>query len=97
MIYLPISMGYRMCYKRYMFALGYDVWSKPNGAMMVEGIEGRPVNPGEFISFKMYYLFNVEVQISQRGRIPLLSIMGKIWNCQFTIRSNQGVLIILAI
>ena len=24
-------------------------------------------------------------------------IMGKIWNCQFTIRSNQGVLIILAL
>ena len=40
MIYLSISMGYHMCYKMYMVALRYNVWSKPNGTMMVEGAEG---------------------------------------------------------
>ena len=55
MTYLPISMGYQMCYKWYMFALGYDVRSKANGAVMVEGIDGRPINPGEFVSFKTYH------------------------------------------
>ena len=55
MIYLPILMGYWMCYKRYMFVLGCDVRSKQNGAMIVERIEGRPINPGEFVSFKTYY------------------------------------------
>ncbi len=43
--YLPISMGYRSCYKRYMKALGYDVRTTPMGGFVVtaedEGQEGR--------------------------------------------------------
>ena len=33
--YLPISMGYRSCYKRYMKALGYDVRTTPMGGFVV--------------------------------------------------------------
>jgi hypothetical protein len=52
----------------YMFALGYDVQSKPNGAVMVEGIEERPVNPGEFVSFKKYYAMMISDLFTMKGR-----------------------------
>ena len=32
MVYLPISMGYRNCYKRYMAGNGYKVHSNQKGA-----------------------------------------------------------------
>ena len=48
-------MGYRNGYKRYMFNLGYDVSCAPNGAVVVKGIQGKAVNPKEFVSFVTYY------------------------------------------
>ena len=53
MIYLPISMGYRSCYKWYMALLGHDVRCKANGSVIVDGKEGKPINHG-FVSFSMY-------------------------------------------
>jgi hypothetical protein len=35
--YLPISMGYWSCYKRYMALLGYAVWTTEMGAFIVMG------------------------------------------------------------
>jgi hypothetical protein len=55
MVYLPISMGYRNCYKRYMARLGYDVSCKPNGAIVVDGIDGKVVDPGEYVSLQTYF------------------------------------------
>ena len=55
MVYLPISMGYRNCYKRYMSSLGFEVRCKPNGAVYVKGVnEGKPVDHG-FVSLSKYY------------------------------------------
>ena len=53
MIYLPISMGYRTCYKQYMALHGHDVRCKANGSVIVDGKEGKPINHG-FVSFSMY-------------------------------------------
>ena len=38
MVYLPISMGYWNCYKRYMDVLGYRVQSNAQGAISVEDV-----------------------------------------------------------
>jgi hypothetical protein len=53
--YLPISMGYRSCYKRYMKVLGYNVRSTGTGKFVVEGEDGKEVNSGEFVSFPTYF------------------------------------------
>ncbi len=53
--YLPISMGYRLCYKRYMKVLGYNVRSTGTGKFVVEGEDGKEVNSSEFISFPTYF------------------------------------------
>ena len=39
MIYLPISMGYRSCYKRYKNLIGFKTRCKPNGGIVVDGLE----------------------------------------------------------
>jgi hypothetical protein len=56
MVYLPISMGYRNCYKRYMHSLGYKIRCKPDGAKyIVDGIiDGKPSDHG-YGSFSAYY------------------------------------------
>ena len=56
MVYLPISMGYRNCYKRYMHSLGYKIRCKPDGAKyIVDGIvDGKPSDHG-YVSFLAYY------------------------------------------
>lgn len=55
MVYLPISMGYRNCYQRYMSRLGYNVSTKPNGAIVVEEVGEDDVdNPNEYVSFTTY-------------------------------------------
>ena len=58
-IYLPMSMGYRSCYKRYMSSLGYSVRSTATGVLIVERQAGEydnePVNPKEFVSYPTYY------------------------------------------
>ncbi len=53
--YLPISMGYRSCYKRYMKALGYDVRTTSTGGIVVQAKEGKEADPGEYVSFPTYY------------------------------------------
>jgi len=56
MVYLPISMGYRNCYKRYMHSLGYKIRCKPDGANnIVDGIvDGKP-SDHSYVSFSAYY------------------------------------------
>ena len=56
MVYLPISMGYRNCYKRYMHSLGYKIRCKPDEAKyIVDGIiDGKPSDHG-YVSFSAYY------------------------------------------
>ena len=53
--YLPISMGYRSCYKRYMKALGYDVRTTATGGLVVTAEEGKEADPGEYVSFPTYF------------------------------------------
>ena len=56
-IYLPISMGYRSCYKRYMKALGYNVRTTATGGLVVKADdEGKDeVDPGDYVSFPTYF------------------------------------------
>ena len=53
--YLPISMGYRPCYKRYMKSLGYDVRTTATGGLVVTAEAGKEADPGEYVSFPTYY------------------------------------------
>ena len=54
MVYLPVSFGFCPCYKRYMEALGYDVSCRPNGGIIVRGVDGKGVDSTEFVSFATY-------------------------------------------
>jgi hypothetical protein len=52
---LPILMGYRLCYKRYMKSLGYDARTTATGGFVVTADdEGKEVDPGEYITFPTY-------------------------------------------
>jgi hypothetical protein len=57
--YLPMSMGYRNCYKRYLASLGYtNVRSTASGAFILgEREDGEAVDSGnhDFVSFPTYY------------------------------------------
>jgi hypothetical protein len=53
--YLPISMGYCTCYKRYMALLGYNVQTMAMGKYIVEGENGKEIDSGEYINFHTYY------------------------------------------
>jgi hypothetical protein len=54
-VYLPISIGYRSCYKRYMLSLGLQTWCAPDGAIIVDGVDsGKPSDHG-YVSFSAYY------------------------------------------
>ena len=50
-IYLPISMGYRNCYYRYMESLGYKVTVCPNGTLKSEGADGTE----DAVALSTYY------------------------------------------
>jgi hypothetical protein len=58
-VYLPMHMGYRSCYNRYMASLGYTVRSNAVGTLIVERQKGEnenePVDSKEFVSFPTYY------------------------------------------
>jgi hypothetical protein len=54
MVYLPISIGYRNCYQQYMSRLGYNVSTKPNGAIVVEEVGDDEDNHNEYVSFTTY-------------------------------------------
>ncbi len=56
MTYLPISMGYRSCYKRYMASLGYTVRTMEMGAFIVTRGDGMEVDAGEYCSFPIYLI-----------------------------------------
>jgi hypothetical protein len=55
MTYLPISMGYWSCYKRYIALLGYVVRTMAMGAYIVMGEDGKEVDAGEYCSFPSYF------------------------------------------
>jgi hypothetical protein len=53
--YLPISMGYRQCYRRYMALLGYRAETTNTGAFNISRDDGGDINNGEFVSYTTYY------------------------------------------
>jgi hypothetical protein len=55
--YLPMSMGYRNCYKRCRVLLGYTiVWSMASRAFNIgEREDEEAVDSGEFVSFRTFY------------------------------------------
>jgi hypothetical protein len=61
-VYLPMSMGYRNCYKRYMNLIGFKIRCNPKGVIIVDGIEmednkgGRKKLPRElgYVCFTTY-------------------------------------------
>ncbi len=55
MIHLPMTMGYRNCYKRYMASLDYNVSSTAQGGLIVTGVGGKAVDSREYVSFTTYY------------------------------------------
>jgi hypothetical protein len=55
-IYLPISMGYRSCYKRYMKSIGYNIQTTALGGFIVTSDEeGKEVDPSDFVTFPTYF------------------------------------------
>ena len=52
--YLPISMGYRSCYRRYMSSLGYVAETTATGSFKIRKEDGSAVDSGEFVSFPTY-------------------------------------------
>ena len=46
MIHLPMTMGYRNCFKRYMASLDYNVSSTAQGGLIVTGVGGKAVDSG---------------------------------------------------
>ena len=58
-IYLPIHMGYRNCYYRYMESLGYKVAVVLNGALTVEDATTMNKNDEEqqqdYVKFRVYW------------------------------------------
>jgi hypothetical protein len=55
-VYLPISMGYRSCYKRYMALLGYKVQSTAMGKFIVEGEDGKEVDSCDYVTYPTYFI-----------------------------------------
>ncbi len=53
--YLPISMGYRSCYRRYMSSLGYITETTATVAFKIRKEDGSAVDTGEFVSFPTYH------------------------------------------
>ena len=54
--YLPISMGYCLCYKQYMKSLGYDIRTTATGGFVVTADDkGEEVDHDEFVTFPMYF------------------------------------------
>lgn len=49
-----MSFGHRPCYSRYMDSLGYAISCRPNGGIVVKGIDGKEINRSEFVSFTTY-------------------------------------------
>ncbi len=54
-IYLPMSIGYRICYQWYMASLGYYVRTTGAGTIIVEQRDGNEVDLDDFVLFPTYY------------------------------------------
>ncbi len=55
-VYLPIHMGYRNCYYRYMELLGYKVTVGPNGSLTVDKEDAVNANgEQDFVPFSTYW------------------------------------------
>jgi hypothetical protein len=56
--YLPILMGYHSHYKQYIKSLGFDVeMTAIGGFIVIADEDGKEVDPGEYVSFPMYFNF----------------------------------------
>ena len=55
MIHLPMMMGYRNCYKRYMASLDYNLSSTAQEGLIVTGVGGKAVDSREYVSLTTYY------------------------------------------
>ena len=53
--YLPISMGYHSCYRRYMALLGYSTETTALAAFQIRKEDGSAVDTSEFVSFPTYH------------------------------------------
>jgi hypothetical protein len=55
-VYLPIHMGYRNCYYRYMESLGYKVTVGPNGTLTLDEEDAANANgEPDFVPFSTYW------------------------------------------
>ena len=54
--YLPISLGYRPCYRRYLSSLGYRAETMEMGAFKISRDDGDRIDNGEFVSYTTYFL-----------------------------------------
>ena len=53
--YLPISLGYRPCYRRYLSSLGYRAETTESGSFTISRDDGGAIDTGEFVSYTTYY------------------------------------------
>jgi hypothetical protein len=84
-IYLPISMGYRNCYYRYLESLGYKVTVGPNGTLTIEGADGTE---DSFVAFSTYCTkWKTDYPSLKVSRLLLLYLCKQ---TQDVIQSHQG-------
>ena len=53
--YLPLSLGYRPAYRRYMASLGYRAETTETSAFKISRDDGEEVDTCEFVSYTTYY------------------------------------------
>ena len=53
--YLPISMEYQSCYRRYMASIGYKVRTTAVEVAIVEGVEGKPIDKTKYVLYPTYF------------------------------------------
>jgi hypothetical protein len=53
--YLPISMGYHQCYRRFMASLGYRAETTSTGAFNISREDDGDIDYGEFVSYLTCY------------------------------------------
>ena len=49
--YLPLSLGYRPAYRRYMASMGYRATTTEMDAFMISRDDGGEIDPGEYVSY----------------------------------------------
>ena len=53
--FLPISMGYRMCYRWYIASLGYDMETTATGAFKIKKEDGSAIDNSESVLYPTYF------------------------------------------